>query len=139
VKRVAEQRPPPEVDRAEVKRDVEAKWQARKQREQDAAAAAAAAKRPVGRPKGKPGPAVPGPAAAAAPQQLVCGRAGGRTRAGGRVGVGGRSRPLPSRAGRGRWWWWTRDVAGSRPLPSRAGSGGSWWWTRDMTGMRVAV
>jgi hypothetical protein len=50
---------------------VEAKRQARKQREQDAAAAAAAAKRPVGRPKGKPGPAVPGPAAAAAPQQLV--------------------------------------------------------------------
>jgi hypothetical protein len=50
---------------------VEAKRQARKQREQDAAAAAAAAKRPVGRPKGKLGPAVPGPAAAAAPQQLV--------------------------------------------------------------------
>jgi hypothetical protein len=44
---------------------VEAKRQARKQREQDAAAAAAAAKRPVGRPNGggkKPGPA---------PQQLV--------------------------------------------------------------------
>jgi hypothetical protein len=52
VRRVAEKRPPPEVDRAEVKRDVEAKRQARKQREQDAAAAAAAAKRPVGRPKG---------------------------------------------------------------------------------------
>ncbi len=79
----AEKRPPPEVDRAEVERDVEAKRQARKQREQDAAAAAAAAKRPVGRPKGsgtKPGPALPGPAAAAAPQQLVwvcdLGRAG---------------------------------------------------------------
>jgi hypothetical protein len=71
VNRVAEKRPPPEVDRAEVERDVEAKRQARKQREQDAAAAAAAAKRPVGRPKDKPGPAVPGPAAAAAPQQLV--------------------------------------------------------------------
>jgi hypothetical protein len=42
---------------------VEAKRQARIQREQDAAAAAAAAKRPVGRPKSKPGPA--------APQQLV--------------------------------------------------------------------
>jgi hypothetical protein len=69
VRRVAEKRPPPEVER-----DVEAKRQARKQREQDAAAAAAAAKRPVGRPKGsgkKPVPAVPGPAAAAAPQQLV--------------------------------------------------------------------
>ncbi len=39
VRRVAEKRPPPEVDRAEVERDVEAK--------------------------------VPGPAAAAAPQQLV--------------------------------------------------------------------
>jgi hypothetical protein len=53
---------------------MEAKRQARKQREQDAAAAAAAAKRPVGRPKGsgkKPVPAVLGPAAAAAPQQLV--------------------------------------------------------------------
>ncbi len=48
---------------------MEAKRKARKQREQDAAAAAAAAKRPVGRPKGKPGPAVP--VAAAAPQQLV--------------------------------------------------------------------
>ncbi len=34
------------IDRAEVERDVEAKRQARKQREQDAAAAAAAAKRP---------------------------------------------------------------------------------------------
>ena len=32
VKRVAEKRPPPEVDRAEVERDVEAKRQARKQR-----------------------------------------------------------------------------------------------------------
>jgi hypothetical protein len=74
VRRVAEKRPPPEVDQAEVERDVEAKRQARKQREQDAAAAAAAAERPVGRPKGsgtKPGPAVPGPAAAAPPQQLV--------------------------------------------------------------------
>jgi hypothetical protein len=72
--RVAEKRPTPEVDRAEVERGVEAKRQARKQREQDAAAAAAAAKWPVGRPKGsgkKPGPAVPGPTAAAAPQQLV--------------------------------------------------------------------
>jgi hypothetical protein len=38
--RVAEKRQPPEVDRAEVERDVEAKRQARKQREQDAAAAA---------------------------------------------------------------------------------------------------
>ncbi len=37
VKRVAEKRPPPEVDRAEVEGDVEAKQQARKQREQDAA------------------------------------------------------------------------------------------------------
>jgi hypothetical protein len=35
VKRVAEKRPPPEVDRAEVERDVEAKRQARKQREPD--------------------------------------------------------------------------------------------------------
>ncbi len=53
---------------------MEAKRQVRKQRKQDAAAAAAAAKRPVGRPKGsgkKPGTAVPGPAVAAAPQQLV--------------------------------------------------------------------
>ncbi len=56
VKRVAEKRPPPKVDQAEVERDVEAMRQARKQREQDAAAAAAAAKRPVGRPKSKPGP-----------------------------------------------------------------------------------
>jgi hypothetical protein len=40
VKRVAEKRPPPEVDRAEVERDVEAKRQAHKQQEQDAAAAA---------------------------------------------------------------------------------------------------
>jgi hypothetical protein len=37
VKRVTEKRPPPEVDQAEVERDVEAKRQARKQREQDAA------------------------------------------------------------------------------------------------------
>jgi hypothetical protein len=36
VRRVAEKRPPPEVDQAEVERDVEAKRQARKQREQDA-------------------------------------------------------------------------------------------------------
>jgi hypothetical protein len=43
-----ENRPPPEVDRAEVEREMEAKRQARKQRE---AAAAAAAKRPVGRPR----------------------------------------------------------------------------------------
>jgi hypothetical protein len=74
MRRMAEKRPPPEVDQTEVERDVEAKRQAHKQREQDAAAAAAAAKRPVGRPKGsgkKSGPAVPGPAAAAAPQQLV--------------------------------------------------------------------
>jgi hypothetical protein len=53
VRRVAEKRPPPEVDWAEVERDVEAKRQARKQREQDAAAAAAAAKWPVG-----PGPRI---------------------------------------------------------------------------------
>ncbi len=33
VKRVAEKRPPPEVDRAEIERDVEAKRQAREQRE----------------------------------------------------------------------------------------------------------
>ncbi len=36
VRRVAEKRPPPEVDRAEVERDVQAKRQARKQREEDA-------------------------------------------------------------------------------------------------------
>jgi hypothetical protein len=24
------------------------------------------------------------------------------------------SRPLPCRAGRGRWWWWTREVTGMR-------------------------
>ncbi len=65
-------RPPPEVDQAEVERDVEAKRQARKQREQDAAAAAAATKWPVGRPEGQLQEAgIPGPAAAAAPQQLV--------------------------------------------------------------------
>jgi hypothetical protein len=52
VMRVAEKRPPHEVDQAEVERDVEAKRQARKQCEQDAAAAAAVAKRPVGRPEG---------------------------------------------------------------------------------------
>ncbi len=85
MRRVAEKRPPPEVDRAEVDRDVEAKRQARKQREQEAAAAAAAAKRLIRCSQAargpaedasedsgkKPGPAVPGPAAAAAPQQLV--------------------------------------------------------------------
>jgi hypothetical protein len=59
MRRVAEKRPPPEVDQAEVERDVEAKRQARKQRKQDATAAAAAAKWSVGWPKGKPGPAVP--------------------------------------------------------------------------------
>jgi hypothetical protein len=59
VKRVAEKRPPPEVDRAEVERDVEAKRQARKKREQDAAAAA---KRPEGQRQ-----EAPGLAAAAAP------------------------------------------------------------------------
>jgi hypothetical protein len=32
-----------------------------------------------------------------------------------------------------------RDVTGSRPLPSRAGRGRWWWWTRDVTGMRVGV
>ncbi len=52
MRRVAKKRPPPEVDQAEVERDVEAKRQARKQHEQDAAAVAAAAKRPVGRPTG---------------------------------------------------------------------------------------
>jgi hypothetical protein len=68
-----EKRPPPEVDRAEVEREMEAKRQARKQRVADAAAAALAAQRPVGRPMGsgkKPGPAVPGPAAAAAQASL---------------------------------------------------------------------
>jgi hypothetical protein len=70
VRRV-EKRPPPDVDRAEVEREMEAKRQARMQRVADAAAAALAAKRPVGRPMGsgkkpEPGPAVPGPAAAAA-------------------------------------------------------------------------
>ncbi len=40
------------VSRVAEKRDMEAKRQARKQREQDAAATAAAAKRPVGRPEG---------------------------------------------------------------------------------------
>ena len=50
VKRVAEKRPPPEVDRAEVE-----------QREQDAVAAAAAAKRPVGRPMGSGKKPEPGP------------------------------------------------------------------------------
>ncbi len=39
VKRVAEKRPPLEVDRAEVEREMEAKRQARKQREAAAAAA----------------------------------------------------------------------------------------------------
>ena len=55
-----EKRPPPEVDRAEVEREMEAKRQARMQRVADAAAAALAAKRPLGRPMGsgkKPGPA----------------------------------------------------------------------------------
>jgi hypothetical protein len=37
--RVAEKRPPPEIDRAEVERDVEAKRQARKQRGQPSPAA----------------------------------------------------------------------------------------------------
>jgi hypothetical protein len=53
-----EKRRPPEVDRAEVEREMEAKRQARMQRVADAAAAALAAKRPVGRPMGsgkKPG------------------------------------------------------------------------------------
>jgi hypothetical protein len=47
VRRV-EKRPPPEVDRAEVEREMEAKLQARMQRVADAAAAALAAKRPTG-------------------------------------------------------------------------------------------
>jgi hypothetical protein len=34
--------------------------------------------------------------------------------AGRRVGGGRRSRPLPSRAGRGRGWSWTRDMTGRR-------------------------
>jgi hypothetical protein len=46
VRRV-EKRPPPEVDRAEVEREMEAKRQARMQRVADAAAAALAAKRPL--------------------------------------------------------------------------------------------
>jgi hypothetical protein len=37
---VAEKQPPPEVDRADIERDVEAKRQTCKQREQDAAAGA---------------------------------------------------------------------------------------------------
>jgi hypothetical protein len=72
VKRV-EKRPPPEVDRAEVEREMEALREARKQREAAAAAAKLAAKRPLGRPKGsgkKQGPAVPA-AAEASPQQLA--------------------------------------------------------------------
>jgi hypothetical protein len=53
VRRVAEERPPPEVDRAEVER----KRQARKQREQDAAAAAAAAGLFIGLSAPQPAPA----------------------------------------------------------------------------------
>jgi hypothetical protein len=45
-----EKRPPPEVDRAEVEREMEALGEARKQRE---AAAKLAAKRPLGRPKAR--------------------------------------------------------------------------------------
>jgi hypothetical protein len=42
-----------------------------------------------------------------------------RTRADRRAGRGGRSSPLPSRpqgAGRGRGWWWTRDVMYGQPV-----------------------
>ncbi len=53
VRRV-EKRPPPEVDRAEVEREMEAKRQVPwVQRVADAAAAALAAKRPTGRPRGQ--------------------------------------------------------------------------------------
>jgi hypothetical protein len=60
VRRV-EKRPPPEVDRAEVEREMEAKRQARMQRVADAAAAALAAKRPTGRQMGSGKKPEPGP------------------------------------------------------------------------------
>jgi hypothetical protein len=113
VRRVAEKRPPSEVDQVEVEVDVEAKRQARKQRRQDAAAAAAAAKRPVGRPKRsskKLGPAVPGSAAAAAPQQLVWVRIVCQPGA----PAGGIALDISLSAPQGRWWWWTLDVTGRR-------------------------
>ncbi len=93
-----EKRLPPEVDRAEVEREMEAKRQARMQHVADAAAAALAAKRPVGRPMGS------GKKPAAAAAAAVAAQLDGASQAGEDISM---STPQPAPAPVAKYRAWT--------------------------------